>query len=442
MSTPQSLDRANFDRVAQLALDAATAEDAFVALRSQDGGTTRFANNQITQNVNTRRTSLAVSVAFGKQSGRATTTELSETAIRDCVARAEAIARITPEDPEYLPPLPPQQYPILPTHRHETADAGPARLRAAAAIAVGKCDEANLNAAGIVSAYESTVGLAAKSGLRASERRTSAEFSLTATGADSSGWVRNQRRSIDDLDIEAMTQAAVHKAQLSANPREIPAGKMRVILEPAAACGFVGPLWNAFNARSYYRETSALAGQLGRQIIDSRLTMRNAPNHPALMGDAFNGYGLPSDSHTWIDHGVLARLDYDRFTAQEHGQPPSYGPDAVLLEGDSPGHANVDELVAATHERTVLVTNFWYIRNVNPRDLTNTGMTRDGTFLVEGGAIVAGLVNFRWHESPLRALNTLEAFTEPTDAITMERPKMLLPAVRLREFNFSSVTRF
>ncbi|RMF85501.1 MAG: hypothetical protein D6744_01300 [Planctomycetota bacterium] len=441
MSAAGLLDRADFERVAEIALGATSADDVFVALRARRGGTTRFANNQITQNVNTQRATLAVSVAFGKRSGRATTTELTAPAIRDCVARAEAIARVAPDDPEYLPPLPPQQYPVLPTHRHETAAAGPERLRAGAAIAIDKCDAAQLNAAGIISAYESVVGLAANTGLRAFERRTTSEFSLTATGADSSGWVRNQRRSIDDLDVETLTDTAIRKAQLSAHPREIPAGKMRVILEPAAVCGFVGPLWWSLDARRYFRQTSAVAGKLGQRIIDSRLSMRNAPHHPALLGNSFNGFGLPTDSHTWIEHGVLGRLNYDRFTAKEHGQPPSYSPDAILLEGDQPAADSVEELIAQT-DRAVLVTNFWYIRSVNPRDLTHTGMTRDGTFLVEGGAIVAGLVNFRWHESPLRALNTLEAFTPPGDAITMERPKMLLPALRLGEFNFSSVTKF
>lgn len=102
---------------------------------------------------------------------------------------------------------------------------------------------------------------------------------------------------------------------------------------------------------------------------------------------------------------------------------------------------NLQELIKQT-ERAILVTNFWYIRTVNPTDLTLTGMTRDGTFLVENGAIVSAVKNFRFHESPLQAFNRIEAFTGPAEAITSETGKLLVPAMRLRDFNFSSVTKF
>jgi predicted Zn-dependent protease len=103
--------------------------------------------------------------------------------------------------------------------------------------------------------------------------------------------------------------------------------------------------------------------------------------------------------------------------------------------------SSIEDLIAGT-ERGVLITNFWYIRYVNPTDLTLTGMTRDGTFLIEDGKIVAGLKNFRFHDSPLRAFREVAAATAPMESITMERGKMMLPAVRLPQFHLSSVTKF
>lgn len=437
----QLLTRGEFERIANLAIKAATAEHTFVSLSDSTGGTTRFANNQITQNVNSRRLSFSTSVAFGKQRGSASTTDLSDESVKECVRRAEASARLVPEDPEYLPPLPPQVYPILASLRSETARCGPARRATEAGRAIRQCREAGLQAAGIVSAYASAEGVAASSGLLAFEQRSSAQFSLTATGEDSSGWVNDQNRSIDDLRVDDRTRVAIDKALRSAKPREAPAGRYTVILEPAAVAGLLGALLWPLNAKGYYKGTSALAGKLGQRIMDARLSLQNRPDHPALLGDAFDGSGLPSDSRTWIDHGVLRQLNYDRFTAQQHNTSPSYAPDALHLSGENPSGESVDDLIRTT-QRGILVTNFWYIRSVNATDLTLTGMTRDGTFMIEDGQISGGLINFRWHDSPLRVFDAVDEFTTPLDAITMERDKMLLPAMRVRDFNFSSVTRF
>ncbi|MHC4550481.1 MAG: TldD/PmbA family protein [Planctomycetota bacterium] len=440
------INRDAFRKLADTALNASRADHTVVSLSARKGGTARFANNQIVQHVHTHRHTLTVSVAFGQRKGSSSTTELSRPAVVAAVKRATRIARVSPPDPECLPPLGPQTYPARVTHRPETAAAGPARLVADAGKAIKLCEAAGLEGAGIVSAYESVGGVAADTGLFAHEPRTRAEFSLTATGADASGWVMNAHRSIDDLGVAARARVAIEKAQRAARPKEIPPGCYTVILEPAAVAGLLGPLHWAVDAKAYYRGTSALSGKLDEEILDSRLTLRNDPLHPALLGSGFDGAGLPSDEATWIDRGVLKRLRYDRFTARERGVAPTYGVDAPHLSGaiglDADARSGlVDDLLRGT-ERAILVTNFWYIRSVNRTDLTLTGMTRDGTFLVEDGQVTTGLINFRWHESPLRALNQVEAYGVPTDAITMERPKMLLPPLRIRDFNFSSVTRF
>ena len=220
--------RDEFKRLADLAIKATAADNAFVSLSDRSGGTTRFANSQITQNVNVRRQSLSVSVAFGQRHGSASTTQLSDAAIQETVRRAEAVAKIAPEDAEYLPPLPAQHYPVLPTLRLETAETGPARRLRDAKTAIDLCRAADLTAAGIVSTYTTATGLAANTGLFAHETRSRAQFSLTATGKNSTGWVNNANRSIDDLGVEQRTRNAIDKARGSADPKEIPAGKYTV----------------------------------------------------------------------------------------------------------------------------------------------------------------------------------------------------------------------
>jgi predicted Zn-dependent protease len=163
--------------------------------------------------------------------------------------------------------------------------------------------------------------------------------------------------------------------------------------------------------------------------------------HEDLLGIAFTDDGSPTMESDWIVDGVLTQLAHDRFTAKERGIDKIPTLDAPCLLGKGSSLPNLQDLIKNA-KRAILVTNFWYIRTVNPTDLTLTGMTRDGTFLVEQGAIVSAVKNFRFHESPLRIFNRIAAFTNPAEAVTSETGKLLVPAMTLCDFNFSSVTRF
>ncbi len=248
-------------------------------------------------------------------------------------------------------------------------------------------------------------------------------------------------RDIDSLDVAARTDRAVDKALRSSSPREVPAGHYPVILEPAAVAGVFGPFFRGLGARAYYRGNSALDGKLGSAILDPRLSVRSDPTHPDLLGSRFAGDGMANRPRTWVENGVLKQLSFDRFTAKEHDTEATGRADPPVLSFSGPTVGSIDELIAQT-KRAILITNFWYIRSVHAADMTMTGMTRDGTFLVEDGRIVSGLRQFRFHDSPLRCFRQIEAATPPFEAITMERGKMLLPAVRLPDFYLSSVTRF
>jgi predicted Zn-dependent protease len=430
-----------FRFLADLVLKHSTGDYTLVSLHDQQSGTTRFANNQVVQNVDTRRGSLSVTVAFKRRHGTADTTDFTAGAVQEMVTRATHIAHLSPDDPEYLPPTVPQPYMPLPTARAETAAAGPARRLEYTNEAIGQCRMENLDAAGIVSSSIATVGVAANTGLFAHEERTDARFSLTAQAGEATGWSAAAHRSIDHLRVQERTLTAIEKAKRGLEPHELTPGRYTVILEPAAVAGLLSALLWTLDAKSYEKGTSALSGKLGQLIIDKRLTLRNMPAHEDLLGIGFTADGLPSMASNWITDGILTQLSYDRFTAKERGIDKIPTLDAPCLSGRGPSLPTLPELIKST-ERAILVTNFWYIRTVNPTDLTLTGMTRDGTFLVENGAIVSAVKNFRFHESPLRVFNKIAAFTKPAEATTSETGKLLVPAMVLHDFNFSSVTRF
>ncbi len=439
---PRLTNRREFDFLTDLVMKHSMGDHTFLSLRDVHGGTTRFANNQIIQNVNQRRGTLAITVAFGRQHGTATTTDFTAGAVRETLAQAERIARISPEDPEYLPPVGPQSYLSLPTSRPESSAAGPARRLDYVREAIGQCKMENLNAAGTVASSVAVAGLAASTGLSAYEERTEGRFSLTVQAGEATGWSAAAHRSIDHLHVQERTLAAINKAKRGADePQELPPGRYTVILEPAAVAGLLSWMIWMLDAKAFYKGTSPFSGKLGTRILDRRLSLLNQPDHADLLGHGFTSEGLPVIGSTWIEAGVLTQLFYDRYTAQEHHIDPLTTLESPCLSGEHPHGARVDDLVRTT-QRGILVTNFWYIRPVNPSDLTLTGMTRDGTFLIENGEIVSAVRNFRFHDSPLRAFRHVDAYTTPSEAVTSESGKALVPALRLHDFNFSSVTRF
>jgi predicted Zn-dependent protease len=430
-----------FRRVAETVLSASTADDTFVSFSDSEDSTLRFANNQVVQNVSVRSPSVRVSAAFGLKVGSARTNRLDTDSLKEAVRQAERIARVVPDDPEHLPSLDPQRYVEVPTYRESTASTTPADLAKRTKPVIDRCMQYDLAGAGIMRNRVSVKGVAASSGLFGFEGATEARFSLTATAEDSSGWTLNAHRDINALDVRERTDRAVDKALRSKEPREIEPGHYPVILEPAAVAGIFGPFFWFAGAKSYYKGNSPFVGRLGSVVLDHRLTIRTDPTHKDMLGSRFDGNGLAVRGLTWVENGVLKQLYYDRFTAKEHDVEPTPWPSAPIMTFTGPTAGSIDELVAQT-ERAILVTNFWYIRSVDPTDLTLTGMTRDGTFLVEDGKIVCGLRNFRFHDSPLRCFQLINATTAPQEAITLERGKMLLPAVKLPDFHLSSVSPF
>ncbi|HEX5647434.1 MAG TPA: TldD/PmbA family protein [Nitrospira sp.] len=438
---PKMTSREEFRFLADLVLTRSSGDQTMVTLHDQHAGTTRFANNQVVQNVDTRRGTLTVTVAFGRRRGTASTTDFTAGSVQDALMRAERIARVSPDDPEYLPPPEPQPFAARETARPETVAAGPARRLEYANEAIGQCRMENLMAAGVVSSSVASVGLAANNGLFGHETRTDARFSLTVQAGEATGWNAAAHRSIDHLKIQERTLVAIQKAKRGREPRELPPGPYPVVLEPSAVAGLWTWLLWSLDAKSYEKGTSPFAGKLRERMVDKRLTLANAPGHADLLGVGFTSEGLPSEPSTWIGHGVLKQLAYDRFTAQAHGMRAIPTLEAPVLSIEGAACGTMQDLIKRT-DRAILVTNFWYIRSVNPSDLTLTGMTRDGTFLVEKGEIVAAIKNLRFHDSPLRIFQQIDAWTAPMEAVTAETGKMLVPAMALPQFNFSSVTRF
>jgi predicted Zn-dependent protease len=291
--------------------------------------------------------------------------------------------------------------------------------------------------------------MANSKGLFASYEQTRAEFSVTILEEDSSGWAKSTSYDIREIDPESLAESASQKAANSRNPRELEPGHYTTILEPAAVLDLVGFLFYDFAGTAVFDKRSCLTGRLGKKLFGANITLWDDVYHPLQLGQPFDGEGVPRQKVLLVDRGVPKNLVYSRAIAKKmKTRPTGHGFTLPNEHGEAPmnlvwggGDKSVGEMVAST-ERGVLVTRLWYIREVDPYNKILTGMTRDGTFLVEDGRVTGGIRNFRFNQGVIEMLSNVEMLGPPVRSSGEESFDMVVPAMKVRNFHFSEVTKF
>jgi PmbA protein len=449
----------------------ATAEEVECLFYGGHSALTRFANNTIHQNVAEENYGVSVRTVFDGRTARATTNQFDDESLKNVVAASESLAKVQKADPDLLPlfdPSPkghdknvrPSQ--ALPSrYFQQTAKLTPADRADGVAKIVSVAQQRNLTAAGIFSSSESIEGIFNSRGLSAWHTQTSAEISITMLASDSSGWQKANSPDASNLNPEALAQIAAEKAVKSAGPREIAPRKYTVILEPAAVLDTVGFAFFDFGGLAILDQRSFLNNRIGTRLFGENISIWDNVYHPLQSGSPFDGEGVPRHRVRLVENGVVKRLVYARATAERmkkseyagkvgqieptgHGLPipNEIGEAPMNIVFDTPhSPKTVDQMVAAT-ERGILVTRLWYIREVDPYEKILTGMTRDGTFLIENGKLVCGLRNFRFNQSLIDMLSSVEEMSTPVRTSGEESFDMVVPAMKVNNFNFTEVTRF
>ncbi len=439
------LTREEAQAVVERAVGYSKADGIEVQVNSNYTGNVRFAANQMSTSGATTDAQLAVQSSFGPKHAVVTTNDLSDESVRRAVEQSERVARLAPDDPEAMPALGPQQY--LPVDAYfESTAALTAEDRARAALAALKLTRGSgdLVAAGYLEAGMGAAALGNKAGLFAYHRRTSSNYTLTVRSTDGtgSGWAAADHPDWSRVDVAALAERATAKARLSRNPVAIEPGRYTVILEPQAVGDLVQLVGGYAGAREADEGRSPFVkpgggNKIGQKVADERVTLFSDPADPQLLARPWDGDGLPLGRQVWIENGVLKQLYYSRFWAKKQGKTATGAPSSLKMAG---GTQSVDDLVRGT-ERGVLVTRLWYLREVDPRTILYTGLTRDGTFLVENGKVTKALRNFRFNESPLFMLNNLEALGRPERlAGTEGGGDVVMPALKVRDFDFTSLS--
>ena len=441
--------QALFDRVADAAR-ALGATDSEAIVSSESSALTRFSNNAIHQNVAEHSGQLSVRVQIDGRTARATTNLLDDASIREVLADAVALTKLQEPDPALLPQCPSVPLAASPNRWHEpTARVSPSERAQAVAEAIHIVEAAGQTAAGIYSTSESVFALLNSNGVFGYYPETMAHFSITAMASDSSGWAKGSACSHHDLDPAAMARSAADKAQASRDPLELAPGAYTVILEPAAVLDLVGQMFGDFSATAISDGRSFLRDRIGEKLFGENISIDDDAYHPLQAGAPFDGEGVPRRKLALVDRGVVRDVAYCRQAAHTAGvQPTGHGFPLPNEYGEAPmniviagGATPLEDMIAST-ARGILVTRLWYIREVDPYEKIMTGMTRDGTFLIEDGRIARGVRNFRFNQALPELLSNVEALSPSVRASGEEAFDMVVPAMKVRGFHFTEVTRF
>lgn len=420
------------------------ADECEVNLNGSDNGNIRYARNSVSTSGGISQNSLVVSSAFGKKSGVATINEFDEESLKKVVSRSEELAKLAPENPEYVPFLGPQTYPDSPTFVQATANISPKDRADAVAESLKISKDNKLTAAGFL---ENSTGFSAimnSKGLFAYNTATKVNFNVTLRTDDGkgSGYASKGFNDVTKLDVKSLTKTAADKATRSVTAKAIEPGKYTVILEPIAALVLLEHIFRGLDARQADEGRSFMskpggATKLGEKLVDERVTFYSDPLNTEAPTRAWSGDGRPQEKVTWIDKGVIKNLYYSRYWAQKKGVKAIPSPDGVIMEGSN---QSLEDLIKST-EKGILVTRLWYIRSVDPQTVLLTGLTRDGTFYIENGEIKFPVKNFRFNESPIIMLNNLEALGKPERTISGEWGlTAMIPPMKIRDFTFSSLS--
>jgi PmbA protein len=423
---------------------------------------TRFANNVIHQNLAEENVAISVRTVFAGRTARATTNKLDDDSLRRVVQASENLAKVQQPDPDLLP-MPASSPPRVIPNRYfeQTAAVTPEQRAAIVEQIVSVAERNKLTTAGIVANSESAEGIFNSRGLSRWHPQTSSEISITMLADDSSGWQKANSPDITNLKAATLGQTAARKTTESAKPKEIPAGKYTVILEPAAVLDMVGFMFYDFGGLAILDQRSFLTNRVGTKLFGDNIRISDDVAHALQSGSPFDGEGMPRQTVQLVENGVVKRLVYARGTAakmkhSEHKdkvgimEPTGHGfplPNEIgeapmnIVFGAPKDSQTIDQMIAST-ERGILVTRLWYIREVDPYEKILTGMTRDGTFFVENGKIRYGVRNFRFNESLIHMLSNVEAMGTPVRASGEESFDMVVPAMKIRDFNFTEVTKF
>ena len=429
-----------------------------VTLTSSEQAYTRFANNGVTTASFNLRHNLSILVTRDGRTGSMDVNDFDDASLKSAVKLAEELAAIAPPNPERQPAVGKQEFRATNDLDERTAAARAPEMIPHVKTIIDAALAAKMVAAGLIERSLRVTSIANKAGLYGFHRSSDSQLTTTIRMADgsSSGWAGQPSMKLAELDSKGLAVTAIEKCRRWKNPQRLEPGKYTVVLEPTATGDLVRLMTQAFSARSTEEGRTFLSKRgggnlLGEKMFPEFVTLRMDPFDARQPSSPWTGDFLPTRAMTWIDKGVIANLAYDRYWASKTGKEATPGGGggfgggrggggggggSLIMDG---GQDSLADLISGV-ERGLLVTHLWYIRPVNAQTLQQTGLTRDGLFLIENGKITTPVMNMRFLESPVRLLQNCVRIGQATRVRGLEGGMMIAPAIVAKEFPLPSIS--
>jgi predicted Zn-dependent protease len=447
-----SYSREQVKTITDKVLNMAKADAVEVRFAGGERSATRYANSTITANLVEHDQEVLITVFYGQKAATTSTHQFDDASLKSAIEQAQELARRRPDNPELMLPVkPPQDYLPIEGALPAAVDFGPAERARLVKQSVDVCEKKGVLGAGYIPKLHWTDALANSEGLFAYYRYAEASFILTCRTPDGtgSGWAGTTGlKDVSKIDATALSEVAADKALKSRKPRALEPGNYTVILEPRPAARMLSLMLFALNARPAEEGRSFMSGaergttKLGQKVFGDNVTIRSDIGNQILRQTPVGPEGLAARPITWVEKGIVKNLFYDRYWAEKQNKPftPTGLQQSLSMEG---GDATIDQMVKST-KRGLLITFFWYIRPVDQMTLLNTGMTRDGMFLIENGEIAGPVQNFRWNDGPARAFNNISMLGRPVPMHIGEAYDFpgtaLVPPMKIEDFRMTSIS--
>jgi PmbA protein len=429
----------------------AGASEAEVLVMADDLALTRFANNEIHQNVAETNVSVSLRFVLGKRIATAASGRIDQASLAALVERAGDSARTVEELEDWagLPAPDPSDGSggLAAAYAESTAEASP-ELRAEGARAViGAAEARGIVAYGSFTTSREEIAVANSSGIRSHERRTSSQLlTVTMSPGGGTGYAERAATDVMNIDPESIGREAAERARAADHAISVPAGDYPVVLEPYAVVDILDMLgYVGFSGLAV--EEGRSFSEPGRRVGSDLVTIIDDGANTSGLPMTFDYEGVRKQRVVLIENGVCRDVVYDAQTAARAGRsstghglpaPNPYGPfpmNMMMAHGSTP-HA---DLVAGI-DRGLLVTRFHYTNPVHPKLAIITGMTRDGTFLIEHGEVVAPVRNLRFTQSYLDALAAVSAVGRDLRTLRGSSGAVVVPALRIDTWTFTGTT--
>lgn len=438
--------------ITKVVLKASKADQTEVLVSSYNRNLTRFANSQIHQHVGWQDAGVSVRAVVGKKIGVAATNKLDKASLEKVAQKAYELATMQQEDPNFVSLPKHKKLPEAPSaFMASTATASPDQKAKMVKTIIDKAVANNLTASGAFNSVISEMAIANSLGVWGYHTSTANDLSTVLLGENKTGYGAQFDKDFAKINAEKVADTAIEKATFPKDPIELAEGEYEVVLDPnCLGDEFLGYYaWLGPNARVFHEGASHVSDNLGKKLYSEKLTITDDPLNEAGMPIPFDFEGYPKKVLPLVENGVATNICYDSYNANRYKKqntghalpaPNTYGPMPLHLTF-APGKKSMEDMIRSV-KRGIYVTRFWYIRMLHHKLLNVTGMTRDGTFLIENGEFVVPVKNLRFTQSIPEAFANI---IDVGDTLTLQGGwggAYLVPALRIGKFTFTGKTLF